>query len=199
MTASIRRALLAGVLLLAGCVVSTSPRYYTLLSPQTDTAAAAAPAPFAIAVLPVGVPVQIDQPQLVVRRGDSGLAVLDDARWLSPLSDEIRAALSSELIQRLGAQDVSGLARQEGKPVVKIHLQVRRFDVWPNQYVKFAADWSLGFADRPRLVCGSQLTENTAGGEADTVLAQQRVIARLAAQIAANVRNQTAGRQDGCI
>lgn len=160
------------------------------------------PAPFLINILPVGVPPQLDQSQLVIRQGATDAMVLDNDRWLSPLGDEIRSALSADLSTRLATREVSGLvSRADALPVLKIHLQVRRFDVWPGQLVKFAADWRLS---RPRgdrrveLICHSQFTELALGDDATMLAAQRRVITRLAAQIATQARNWIRDDRDVC-
>ncbi|AOR65961.1 membrane integrity-associated transporter subunit PqiC [Pectobacterium wasabiae] len=177
------------VIITALSACSSPPvHYHTLLAPASPTATTAHTAPFFIDVLPVGVPDQIDTSQLVIRQGDSGAAVLDNERWLSPLGEEIRTALSAGLKQRLNTQDISGLVRPAETPVVRIHLQVRRFDSWPGQLVAFEADWSLsdvGEDERARLLCRSQFTEQVAGSDATLLRAQQQIMARLADQIAA--------------
>ncbi|MFJ5505245.1 membrane integrity-associated transporter subunit PqiC [Pectobacterium carotovorum] len=196
------------ITLLSAC--SSPPvRYHTLLAPASPVATVSPmakttrAAPFFIDVLPVGVPAQIDTSQLVIRQGDSGAVVLDNDRWLSPLSEEIRTALSADLTQRLNTQDVSGLARSADTPVVRIHLQVRRFDSWPGQSVTFDADWSLSAVGeenaRARLLCRSQFAEQAAGGDTAMLHAQQQVITRLAEQIAATATRWMPDRQGTCL
>lgn len=196
------------ITLLSACS-SPTVRYHTLLAPASPVATLSPmaitthAAPFFIDVLPVGVPAQIDTSQLVIRQGDSGAVVLDNDRWLSPLSEEIRTALSADLTQRLNTQDVSGLVRSADTPVVRIHLQVRRFDSWPGQSVTFDADWSLSAVGeenaRARLLCRSQFTEQAAGGDTAMLHAQQQVITRLAEQIAATATRWMPDRQGTCL
>ncbi|PLY99979.1 hypothetical protein CY652_23470 [Burkholderia sp. WAC0059] len=192
--------LVAFTLALGACA-SAPVHYYTLVSPATDSAVARQPAPFAIDVLPVGIPALLDQQPLVLRQGDSDVAVLDNERWAAPLGDEVRTALSAELVHRLGVQDVTGLARPAGKSVLTVKLQVRRLDAWPGHGVQLEADWSLGFAgnaDTAHLTCHSRLQEATSGGYADLVRAQQRVVVRLADQIASNARGWAMSQTQGC-
>ncbi|MBA5689926.1 PqiC family protein [Rugamonas apoptosis] len=191
---------LAAVAGLAACS-STPLHYHTLLAPAGQGAAAAQPAPFLIEVLPVGIPVQLDQPQLVVRQGDSSIALLEGERWAGPLDDEVRAALSANLTQRLATQDIAGLARPGDKPVMRIKLQVRRFDIWPGQRAQLDADWSLGLADEAghaRLTCRGRFDMATPGGYPAQVQGQQRLIAALADRIAADARAWSRSRQAGC-
>ncbi|MDX5629093.1 MULTISPECIES: PqiC family protein [unclassified Brenneria] len=186
---------------LAGCS-SPTVRYHTLVAPPTAAQNAAPPASFVIEVLPVGVPAQIDLPQLVVRQGESDALILDNERWLSPLGDEFRSALSAGLAERLGTQDVAGLNRTDEKPVVRIRLQVRRFDIWPGRFVRLESDWSLSARNgenRTQLVCHSRLTERAEQGDTAMFAAQQQAVARLTDQIAGTLHRWAANGQGSCI
>jgi uncharacterized lipoprotein YmbA len=194
--------LLAGFAGLTAC--SSAPvHYYTLLAPAVPAAESGQSSPFLIEVLPVGVPVQADQPQLVVRQdgGGSGVAVLDGERWAGPLGDEVRLALSASLTRLLATQDVAGIARPGDRPVMRIKVQVRRFDLWSGHGAQLDADWSLGVADEPanaRLACHARLEAPTAGGYQELVQAQQRLIAELANRIAADARAWSLSRHAAC-
>lgn len=196
----VRLCQLAAVVGLTAC--SSAPvHYHTLLAPTEQVAATGQPAPFLIEVLPVGIPVQLDQPQLVVRQGDSGVAVLDGERWAGPLGDELREALSAKLTRRLATQDIAGLARPNDKQVMRVKVQVRRFDIWPSQRSQLDADWSLGIADEAgnaRLTCRGQFDATAHGGYPELVQAQQRLIAELAARIAADARAWSLSRNAAC-
>ena len=191
---------LAAALALNACT-SAQVHYYTLASPAVQAASATRPVPFVIDVLPVGLPAQLDQQQMVVRQGDSDIAVLDGERWAAPLADEMRAALSEQLVRRLGTQDVAGLARSASQSVLGIRLQIRRFDAWPGRAVQLVADWSLGFTRDPngvRLTCHSEVQEAAPGDYPALVRAQQRAIAELAGRIADDARGWAQTRQQGC-
>lgn len=186
---------------LAGCS-SPTVRYHTLVAPPTAAQNAARPASFLIEVLPVGVPAQIDVPQLVVRQGESDALILDNQRWLSPLGDEFRSALSAGLTERLATQDVAGLSRSAEKPTIRIRLQVRRFDTWPGRFVKLDSDWSLSARNgeaRMRLVCRSRLTERAEQGERAMLAAQRQAVARLTDQIAATLHRWADDGQGDCV
>ncbi|AUS43375.1 hypothetical protein CYD94_15145 [Ralstonia solanacearum] len=175
--------------------------YYTLLSPSTSAAASPQPADFLIEVLPVGIPSNLDQELLVVRQGASGLVMLYGERWASPLSDEVRDAVSAELSQRLGAQDTAGLPQPAGRPLLRIKLQIRRFDAWPGLRVQLDADWTLGFADdntKNRLLCHGRFGQPADGGYPEMVAAQQRAIATLAAKIEADALQWAQSRNTAC-
>lgn len=194
------RSLLSVLALVLGACASPAPiHYHTLLAPAQE-AAASAPAPFLIEVLPVGVPAQVDQPQLVLRQGEGGVLMPEGERWAAPLADELRAALADALSRDLGTRDVAGLARPAGATVLRIGIQVRRFDSVPASHVLLEADWSLApVGAEGRLFCHS--VERVAAGPAyaDLVRAHQQALAAVAARIAASARHWTpAGAAPRC-
>src|SRR5664279_886847 len=116
------------LLALAACSGSAPPvRLYSLM-PAEPAARDASRSPIAIALEPVRVPAQVDQPQWLVRLPDDSLAVLEQERWASPLGDELRQALLEELAARYGA--IEGRAAA-GTQVLRIGVELRRFDSIP--------------------------------------------------------------------
>jgi len=192
--------ILASALSLAAC--SSPPvHYHTLLAPTMGNAAGQA-AKFDIDVLPVGIPAGLDQQQLVVRDGASGLVVQDGERWSGPYADEIRTALAAQLASSLQTRDVTGLGRVAGQPVMRIQVQVRRFDAWVGDKVQFEGTWRLGFADgdlNARMLCSSRLEVPARGGYPELVQAQQSALAKLAAEIAQSARTWDGQTGGACI
>ncbi|WP_175914084.1 PqiC family protein [Burkholderia metallica] len=190
------------VIALTGCA-SNPVHYYTLvapaasLSPSATSTTARAAAPLAINVLPVGIPAQLDQQQMVVRSGTGTAVILDNERWVAPLGDELRAALASALVAQLGARNVTGLPRPSNQTVMSIRTQVRRFDAWPGSMAQFEADWVVGVQqDTPgtRISCSTRLNDAAPGSYTDMVRVQQRMIEQFAARIASTVRSFGSGR-----
>ncbi|MGU3781697.1 PqiC family protein [Burkholderia metallica] len=190
------------VIALTGCA-SNPVHYYTLvapaasLSPSATSTTARAAAPLAINVLPVGIPAQLDQQQMVVRSGTGTAVILDNERWVAPLGDELRAALASALVEQLGARNVTGLPRPSNQTVMSIRTQVRRFDAWPGSMAQFEADWVVGVqrdTPGPRISCSTRLNDAAPGSYADMVRVQQRMIEQFAARIASTVRSFGSGR-----
>lgn len=192
---------LAATLLLAACA-SAPTHYYTLVPPASDlrgVEAAGAPSlPFEL--LAVGIPAQVDQPQLLVRQGGQGVALLGSERWIAPLGDEVRAALSVDLAGELHSQDVSGLPGND-KPTLRVKLDVRRFDSQPGSYALIEGAWSVRVmhGDRPAIVaCTSRISQNVGPGYDALVQGHQQAIHQLAAQIAAAGRSLAAGQPASC-
>lgn len=181
-----------GALILSACS-SVPTNYHTLIATQPQTAAAAArPVDFQLQVLPVRIPVQVDQPSLVVRQSDGRLAILETALWASPPADEFHDALAIELEQRLGVRDLAGLPGRTDKPLLSLRTDVRRFDSLPGRHAALDVVWSLEMSSRGQenrtLTCASVIHE-PAGSEVDSlVLAHQRAINTLADGIAETAR-----------
>ncbi|MDR6934797.1 MULTISPECIES: PqiC family protein [unclassified Luteibacter] len=189
---------LAGVsLLLAGLAACASAptHFHTLIPPSAPLAGATAP--FVIDVLPVNVPPQVDQPSLVLRQGASGIAVLDGERWASPLGDEIRGALSADLSARLGTHDVHGLPRAKDARVVRVQLDVRRFDSEVGGEATLEASWAVRGADQAA-TCASRVAEPAGGSYQSLVDAHQRALGKVADQVAAAARAVAAGQPATC-
>jgi uncharacterized lipoprotein YmbA len=189
---------LTAILLVLGACASSPVHYHTLLPVLEKPSSDQVPSRFLIDLLDVGIPAHLDQPQLVVRQGSTGIVALDGERWAGPLNEELRNALSAELVYRLKTQDISGLATPARKPVLRLKVQIRRLDAWLDHEVRLDADWALGFTDEAgvrsvRLVCSGQFETPTPGGYPELVLGQQRLIAALAERISADARNWESG------
>jgi uncharacterized lipoprotein YmbA len=188
-------ALIPGLLALAGC--SSAPvQYYTLTAPTQTTSSpqtAAGQEPLLIEVLPVGVPEMLDRAQMVVRQGDAGVTVLDGQRWASPLSDELRAALSSELASQWGASDVAGLPRQAGAPLWRIKLEVRRVDAWPGRQLQLDSDWSASLTSDTarRITCSSRISLQAPADYPGLAATHQAAVRQLAQQIGHALQSKT--------
>ncbi|MEO8997701.1 MAG: PqiC family protein [Rhodanobacter sp.] len=197
-------------LALAACA-SAPLHYYTLVAPAAEAAGGpVAPAsdtstrsmtpslPFEL--LPVSVPAQVDQPQLVVREGGQGVALLGSERWIAPLSDEVRSALSADLARELHSQDVSGMPGND-KPLLRIKLDLRRFDSQPGSYALIEGAWSVRLLrgdHSAALACTSRINEAVGSGYTALVQGHQRAIGTLAVQIAAAARSLGNGQSPVC-
>jgi len=197
----IRRVRLLAFLAIAGLAACASAptRFYTLL-PQSPPARSASSADYRIDVLPVRIPAQDDQPQLVVRESDDRVALLEGERWVAPLDDQIRAAVSDRLSRDLGVVDVRGLPASGPQRVYRVKLDVRRFESVPGQYAREDIVWSVHDADAAHaaLTCASSLTEPVGSGYAALVHGHQQALAALSGRIAAALRNVAAGRAPSC-
>jgi uncharacterized lipoprotein YmbA len=198
---TLRYLLLGSTLALAAC---TSPvtHYYTLLPTDAAPQQAVTPAPLQFELLTVRVPVQVDQPQLVVRQDQGRLAILDNERWGGPLADEFHDALAGQMENRLGVRDLAGLPKNSGLPLVSLQADVRRFDSVPGQYALLDVVWSLSRrgddGKRSSLTCASVVKRAAATDIDSLVSAHQQAIAELASGIADTARRWVANPGGGC-
>ncbi|TAL92628.1 MAG: membrane integrity-associated transporter subunit PqiC [Rhodanobacter sp.] len=190
--------LAAAAALLAACA-SAPMHYYTLL-PSASAEAPNPAASLAFELLPVSVPAQVDQPQLVVREGGQSVALLEGERWIAPLVDEVHGALAVDLARELPGRDVGGMP-SSGKPVLQVRLDLRRFDSQPGSYALLDGAWGVRLLHGTRpasLACSSRIRESVAPGYAALVQGHQRALHELAGQIAKVAQALEAGRSASC-
>ncbi|MCF5163197.1 hypothetical protein GIW45_03585 [Pseudomonas congelans] len=207
MTLRLKLMVLAAALGLGACT-STQTHYYTLIAPMGATSTAASkPMPFQFEMLPVIMPVQVDQPPLVVRQGNGSLAILDTERWGSPLGDEFHDALTPQLERRFGSRDMAGLPKNSDQPTLSIRTDVRRFESMPGNYALIDVVWTLGLRDagatagskRQSLTCSSVIREQAGEGMENLIIAHHKAVAQLADKIAATASSWTAQRSSRCL
>lgn len=186
------------LLLLAGCA-SAPTQFHTLVNPAGGSGIPAQAqqrsSMLAFTLDPVSVPRQADVGQLVVRGQDGTLRLAENQRWLAPLGEEMRASLSQQLQDRLGAADVSRVAAAAGTAVLRINVDVQRFESLPGRQVLIRAQWSLRELASTSILasCATQATETAAPGYAGLVEAYRRGVARIAAAIADGMVQKAAG------
>lgn len=193
-----RLPVLALALWLAGC--ATEPvSFYTLLSPERGGPAAAR-APYLIEIAPVDTPVQVKGPQMVLRRGDGEILLMESKRWIAPVPDEIRLALSNDISRRLGTIDVYELPRAPEAPVYRIKVEVTRFESTLNRSALVEARWSarpLGGPVMP-VLCTTLAREPVGEGYPALVEGHQRTLATIAGKISEAVSALAAGQTPDC-
>jgi len=188
---------------LTGCAGSPPASYYTLLpsantmTPAPGTAVPGAPA-FALEIMPVNVPLQVDQPQIMLRTADDALSPMYSQRWASPLAEELQTALSHAMTATLGAPDVSALGASAGFPVWRVQVDVQRFDMLLGGPALIDATWRIRQSGAARgksaataavLLCRSLVQIPAPGADLPAlVLAQQRAVMALAQTISSAIR-----------
>jgi uncharacterized lipoprotein YmbA len=202
-TMTIRSMAIFATLGLAAC--SSAPtHYYTLMPTATDsTAWANLPAPaFQFEMQSVLIPVQVDQPQVVVRKGGGALAILETERWGAPLADEFHDSLVNQMELKLGTRDLAGLPKTSGRQILSLQTDVRRFDSLAGQYALIDVVWSISLRGdgekRRSLTCSSIIRETAGPSVQDLVLAHQRAIGQLADVISGTARSWSKQQGTGC-
>jgi uncharacterized lipoprotein YmbA len=159
--------LLAGLLLLAACR-SEPIQFHTLTPVHRSNASLTAGGE--IRIESITVPPQVDRPQIVIRQGDSGVAILETQWWAASLVDELRSALVDQL-----ASNRKNLA---------VRIEVQRFDSIPGQYALLDVKWRLrqtGTDERTPLTCRTVVQSPSGPTIDDLVIAQQNNVKRFAA------------------
>jgi uncharacterized lipoprotein YmbA len=184
---------------LAGC--ASAPVHYYTLTTQGGPAERIAPVPYPFELSPVDVPAQVDVPQLVVRTGGQDMQPLEGERWIAPLGDEIRGALSTDLTHALGVADMSGLPGN-GQPRLRITFDVRRFESVPGDHALIEAAWSLRITGvsggQDAFSCVSVAREAVGAGYDALVAGHQQAVAAIARRIAGAARAYEAGNRPAC-
>jgi hypothetical protein len=171
------------ILILSGCA-SVPTQYLTLVPPAGRTASDGGQAS-GVPVVSVTIPSQVDQPQLVVRQSDGSMALLESERWIAPLGDEIRNALSLSLAHQWQADPVPPATQGAAGPA-RVAVDVQRFDSVPGQYALIDAVWTLrtGGAPTRKISCRSSIRIPVGGGYPELAKGHQAAIEKLASQIA---------------
>jgi len=187
--------------LASGCGSAPVTRFHTLLGPPLGQPAASEASQIAWELLPVAVPVQVDQPQLVVRADDGTLALRENERWIAPLADEYRAALVDRLTQALGTPPSLAEA-PKGRRLWRLRVDVQRFDSMPGRYALEELNWSLRPAEAAGgdalLACHGQVEVPVAADYPALAAGHRQAVERFAAAIAASLRALDAGRPANC-
>ncbi|KQV10679.1 hypothetical protein ASC74_11555 [Pseudomonas sp. Root329] len=174
--------LVTALLLLAACR-SEPIQFHTLtpVQPSSNSRTSAAD----IQIEGLSVPPQVDRPQIVIRQGNSGMAILETEWWGASLSDELRTALADQLVNSNPQRKMS------------VRLDVQRFDSIPGQYALIDVKWrlrNLGESDNALVTCRSTLQTPSGPSIDELVAAQQSNVKRLAALIS----QAAAGTPRGC-
>lgn len=173
--------LVAALSLLAAC--RSDPIQFHTLTPAQLASSSHSTETIQIEMLTV--PPQVDRPQIVVRQGNTGMAILETEWWGASLVDELRSALTDQMINNNAQRKVS------------VRLEVQRFDSIPGQYGLLDVKWRLRTSNGSEYVmdtCRSTLQTPSGPSIDELVAAQQNNVRRLAALIS----QAAAGTQKGC-
>jgi uncharacterized lipoprotein YmbA len=182
-----------------GCT-SAPVRYYTLTPPPDKTLPASKISP-AIDVRVVHTPPQLNRSELMVRTGPTELTLLENERWASPVSDEIKDAVRLELQRRLGRMT-------ELRPAftkLTLDIDVQHLEAELGRYVLLEVSWSAILSATGQrsngaqaTTCTFQIEEKIPTGYAGIVEGYQREIAALADAIVAALTSPASGVDAPC-
>ncbi len=178
---------LLSALFLAGCAAEPK-RFYVLT--------ADGPAPSGggrgIGVGPVVLAEYIDRANLVIQQAPNQLAVAEDHRWAGDLSASIARVTAANLGRRLGSGNVRTYPWPGDDGIdVQVTLDVRQLHAAEDGYTVIEAGWRAYSLPDRRLIASRTFVDREAlesDGYNSLVAAQSRLLSRLAADIAGNVR-----------
>lgn len=193
------------VSLLAACAGSPPVSYYTLQEAAGSSMDSLAPVRLAgdrtvIEVLPVSVPAQVDQPQIMLRNAAGAITPRYSERWAAPLGDEVRSALSNRLTRRLDVADVYEVKPARGQPVWRVQMDVQRFDSILGEAAIIEATWRLRPVNMqgPAILCRTSVRQDVTGSDVGAVVtAHQRALRTLGDIVAARLAGNDARLPDG--
>lgn len=159
-------ALIATLALLAACR-SDPIQFHTLTPAQLSSPGSTTD----IRIESLIVPPQVDRPQIVVREGNTGMAILETQWWGASLVDELRSALLDQMVNSNPQRKLS------------VRLEVQRFDSIPGQYGLLDVKWRLRNGEEILMTCRSTLQTPSGPSIDELVAAQQNNVKRLAALI----------------
>jgi len=195
----LRFALACLVSLGVGCT-SAPVRYYTLIPPP-DQALPASAATLAVDVRVVHTPPQLKRSELMVRTGPAEMTLVENERWASPVSDEIKDAVRVELQRRLGR--MSGLRPDFTK--LTLDIDVQHLEAELGRYALLEASWRATLSSTggrsnsaQATTCTFRAEEKIRAGYAGIVEGYQREVAALAAAIVAVVTSPASGSDAAC-
>ncbi|MCG5240548.1 PqiC family protein [Azospirillum doebereinerae] len=176
-----RRAALAGVLMLLAACQTPTDRLYTLSVLPGAGAAGATPAALALGSLEL--PPLVDRPQLVRRIDANRVEALEFDRWAEPLADGLRATLAGDLAARLPGRNVLPVAgAAPGPGVAVLSVTILKFEGEANGRVVLDAHWTLGSGPRRR---DTLEVQGASGEPAALVAAMSQAVALLADRVVA--------------
>ena len=185
---------------LAACSSTPPTHFHSLvaLPVSTGNAVSVLPAPSVrFEMLPVTVPVQVDVPQFVVRLTDGSISVLEHERWIAPLGDEIRSAVSLRVGQALAGLPPGNGAAFGG--VWRVGVDVQRFDSTLGRAASVQLQWSLQPAVGGALLrCQASYEEPVGTGVNALAAGHRAVFERLGDVIGQAVKVAAGGGTPSC-
>jgi uncharacterized lipoprotein YmbA len=178
---------LALAALLAGCAAAPRESHYTLSSGDSAPPLSGGLPDVGITVVATGLAESVDRPQLVIRRSETRVDILEQQRWAEPLKSAIPRVVAANLARELGSARVTSQAQTPlGETAYRVALDVRRFDSMPGQGASIEVGWTLRRAADNRVRSGrSVVTEPSAPGYDALVAGHSRALAKVSREIAA--------------
>ncbi|KWD82079.1 membrane integrity-associated transporter subunit PqiC [Burkholderia ubonensis] len=178
-----------GAFILTGCA-SPEPRYYTLEqmpagSAVVEKCSALATDSVWIEVAPVAVPERLNRANLILNQRDGTFKLLEQDRWLAPLPDELRDALSQRLQLSLRAVDIYQRDQSGVKPRYRVTAAVISMEAELGIRAGATINWTVQRIPDGKVTVGRTHADLPASDELGSlVVAYQQIVTKAAADIA---------------
>jgi uncharacterized protein len=183
-------------LVLAGCASSQPTRFHTLLPAAVGAPVVRSAPDVRFQLVSVRVPAQVDQPQIVLRLPDDTMTALEQDRWVAPLVDEIRGAVTQRVESALSDLPATGAA-----PTApwRIAIDVQRFDSMLGRAVRVQAQWSLQApGGGAPLRCQAVIERRVGEGVAAVTAGHRAAFEQLGDAIGQALKTAATGGHPGC-
>lgn len=190
--------LLLAAAALAGCSHAPPTQFHTLVPDAPAQASPDAGLAFRID-RPVTVPAQVDRPQMVLRRPDGGIQVMEQQRWVAPVADEWPAVVADRVAQRAGAFDATRSASPAGA-AFRVQLALQRFEMSTSGDATQQVQWSIvpPGATTPAAACRVLVSVKVSPEPEPLAAAQRALTLQVADGIAAALRSLHQGGSARC-
>ncbi len=185
---------LVTAMLISGCGVSQSPRFYSLsplVAPSGPPAAAAGGNALVIGLGPVAVPDRLERPQILSISGDNEIIIAEFDRWPGSLREEVSRTVTENLALLLPTHQV--VSYPWGRRLHldrQIAIDIIRLDGTLGRQVILKANWAImsDNGTKTTLVRRTEIAAGVTGPNYESyVAAQSRALEKLSREIAAAV------------
>lgn len=184
-------AMVACVLLLAGCGTTSPAKFYVLSATRDAGAAERARGEKVIGIGPVALPEYLDRAQIVTRSSANRLELADGHRWAEPLAENVTRVLAENLSSLLRTDRVAAYPWKRAQAVdYQVRVQVVQFDGGPDGSVSLVARWSVEGRDGRELAPrrrSSFTVPAAAGNYGALVASHSEALTRLSREVAAEL------------
>ncbi len=180
-------ALLATLMVAAGCAKGPPPDFYVLHA-TTSESIAGVERGIAVGVGPVGLPAHLNRSQIVTRTSDYQLDLSESHQWAEPLKDSVSRVIAVNLSNMLESNRVYVVPRRQKLSLdFQVSIDIARFDGRLGEAVALGARWTLYGKDtrEPLLSKVTIVYEETGDGTYNAlVAASSRTLEVLSMEIA---------------
>ena len=179
----------AGMLTLTGCGGRTPPaKFYTLQPVEQPAMDRPLPRDMALAVGPIGMPADVDRPEIVTRETDNEISFSEYQRWAGPLRSSLAAVIAQNIASLLATERVTPFTRENiFQPTHRLVININRYDSRLAKEFLIDATWSIKDLkdNKLLLIKNTTIRETLASAKyEELVAAQSKALAALSSIMA---------------